>query len=43
MSEQKTILKVNNLSVDFPIFGGVFQRQIAAVHAVKNLSFELFK
>ena len=43
MSEQKTILKVNNLSVDFPIFGGVFQRQIAAVHAVKNLSFELFE
>ena len=43
MSEQKTILKVNNLSVDFPIFGGVFQRQISAVHAVKNLGFELFE
>ncbi len=43
MSKEKTILKVNDLSVDFPIFGGVFQRKIAAVHAVKNLSFELFK
>ena len=43
MSNQKPILKVNNLSVDFPIFGGIFQRKIAAVHAVKNLSIELFK
>ena len=43
MSKEKTILKVNDLSVDFPIFGGVFQRKISAVHAVKNLSFELFK
>ena len=43
MNKQNTILRVNNLSVDFPIFGGVFQRKIAAVHAVKNLSFELFQ
>ena len=43
MSNQKAILKVKNLSVEFPIFGGIFQRKIAAVHAVKNLSIELFK
>lgn len=36
-----SILKVKNLSVDFPIFGGVFQRSIGAVNAVKNVSFNL--
>ena len=36
-----SILKVRNLSVDFPIFGGVFQRSIGAVNAVKNVSFNL--
>ena len=43
MSEKKSILKVRNLSVDFPIFGGVFQRTIGAVHAVNNVSFDLFQ
>ena len=38
---KKDILKVRNLSVDFPIFGGVFQRTIGAVHAVKDVSFDL--
>ena len=36
-----SILKVKSLSVDFPIFGGVFQRSIGAVNAVKNVSFNL--
>ncbi len=36
-----SILKIRNLSVDFPIFGGVFQRSIGAVNAVKNVSFNL--
>ena len=29
--------------VDFPIFGGIMQRQIDSVHAVKKVSFDLFK
>jgi len=43
MNDKKKILKVRNLSVDFPIFGGVFQRTIGAVHAVKDVSFDLIK
>ena len=42
-NEQKKILKVRNLSVDFPISGGIFQRTIGAVHAVKNVSFDLIE
>ena len=41
MTKDKTILKVRDLSVDFPIYGGIFQRTIGAVHAVKNVSFDL--
>ncbi len=37
------ILKVRDLSVDFPISGGIFQRTIGAVHAVKNVSFDLIE
>ena len=36
-----SILKVKDLSVNFPIFGGVFQRSVGAVNAVKNVSFNL--
>ena len=43
MSENSPILRVNNLVVDFPVFGGLLQRKIGAVHAVKGVSFELFK
>jgi ABC-type oligopeptide transport system ATPase subunit len=32
------ILKIKNLSVEFPLFGGIFQREVAKVSAVKNLS-----
>ena len=32
------ILKIKNLSVEFPLFGGIFQREVAKVNAVKNLS-----
>ena len=35
------ILQLNNLNVEFPVFGGIFQRKIDAVHAVKNLSLDL--
>ena len=43
MNNKKTILKIKDLSVDFPIFGGIFQRKVGAVHAVKNLSLDLFE
>ena len=43
MNKNKTILKVRDLSVDFPISGGIFQRTIGAVHAVKNVSFDLIE
>ena len=39
----KQILKVKDLVVDFPIFGGIMQRQIDSVHAVKKVSFDLIK
>ena len=32
------ILEINNLNVEFPIFGGIIQREISSVHAVKNLN-----
>ena len=43
MIEQNPILKVKNLEIDFPIFGGILQKQISSVHAVRNVSFELIK
>ena len=43
MSETNYILKVNDLSVDFPVSGGIMQRQIDSVHAVKSVSFNLIK
>jgi len=33
MSKQNPILRVNKLIVDFPVFGGILQRQINSVHA----------
>ncbi len=43
MSVKNPILRVNNLKVDFPVFGGILQKQISSVHAVRNVSFELIK
>ena len=43
MSDNSPILKVSNLIVDFPIFGGLLQKNIGAVHAVKGVSFDLFE
>ena len=43
MNSSKPILKIRDLSVDFPIFGGILQRQVGAVNAVKNVSFDLLK
>ena len=41
--DKKVILTIDNLDIQFPIFGGVLQKAISSVHAVKNVSFELFK
>tara|TARA_X000001036_G_scaffold414283_1_gene429326 strand:- start:2026 stop:2898 length:873 start_codon:yes stop_codon:yes gene_type:complete len=43
MVDTNHILKVKNLSVDFPIFGGIMHRQIDFVHAVKTVNFKLLK
>ena len=40
---EEKILKVKDLVVDFPIFGGIMQRQLDSVHAVKKVSFDLIK
>lgn len=37
------LLKVENLTKSFPIYGGVFSREVASVKAVQGISFELNK
>ena len=37
----KSILKIKNLNVEFPLFGGILQREVTSVHAVKNLSMNI--
>ena len=39
----ETLLKVENIVKHFPIYGGLFSKQVAAVKAVQNISFELKK
>tara|TARA_B100001029_G_C15060857_1_gene458352 strand:- start:2553 stop:3455 length:903 start_codon:yes stop_codon:yes gene_type:complete len=39
----QTILKVRNLKVNFPIFGGILQKEIDFVKAVDDISFDLIK
>ena len=43
MNNISKILSVNDLTVDFPVFGGILQREIDQVHAVKKVSFELYR
>jgi ABC-type oligopeptide transport system ATPase subunit len=43
MNNDNQILKVRDLIVDFPIFGGIMQKKVDAVHAVRKVSFDLFK
>jgi oligopeptide transport system ATP-binding protein len=38
-----TLLKVVDLKMHFPIYRGVFQRQVGAVHAVDGVSFEVYR
>ena len=35
------ILKIRNLNVKFPLFGGILQREVSYVHAVKNLNLDI--
>jgi len=37
----ETILQINDLNVEFPILGGIFQRENSKVHAVKNVNLNL--
>tara|TARA_B100001250_G_C19787666_1_gene784950 strand:+ start:1205 stop:2077 length:873 start_codon:yes stop_codon:yes gene_type:complete len=37
------ILEVRDLVVDFPVFGGIMQKKIDSVHAVREVSFDLVK
>ena len=41
MTKKNTILKLNKLNVEFPLFGGILQREVNHVHAVKDVSFEV--
>ena len=42
-NKNSEILKIDQLDIQFPIFGGVFQKTISTVHAVKNVSLSLMK
>jgi len=37
----RNILKIKNLNVDFPLFGGILQREVSAVHAVRNFNLDI--
>ena len=37
------IVKIKNLNVEYPLFGGILQREVNCVHAVKNLSLDIPK
>jgi oligopeptide transport system ATP-binding protein len=39
----ETILKVEDLKMHFPIYRGVFQRQVGAVRAVDGISFDVYR
>ena len=43
MAKNIDILKIKNLNVEFPIFGGIFQREVSAVHAVKDFNLSIKK
>ena len=41
-TDEAPLLSVKNLSARFPVLGGFFGRPVGAVHAVENISFDLF-
>ena len=36
-----TILQIKDLNVEFPVFGGIFQREVSQVHAVNNVNLNI--
>lgn len=42
-ADNNVLLKVDNLVMHFPIYRGVFRRQVGVVHAVDGVSFEIKK
>ena len=38
-----SILKIKNLNVEFPLFGGILQKEVSSVHAVKDFSINVSK
>ena len=36
------ILQLNKLNVEFPVFGGIFQKEISHIHAVNNVSLDIY-
>ncbi len=41
MKKFNKILSIKNLNVEFPIFGGILQREVSKVNAVKNVSMDI--
>ena len=41
MKKANNILRIKNLNVQFPILQGIIQQEVAAVHAVKNLTLDV--
>ena len=39
--ESNYILEIKDLNVEFPIFGGILQREVSSVHAVKNFNLQV--
>ena len=35
------ILQINNLNVEFPVFGGILQREVSRIHAVNNVNLDI--
>ncbi|MGI8968026.1 MAG: ATP-binding cassette domain-containing protein, partial [Chloroflexota bacterium] len=43
MNGKHTLLEATNLTVEFPIKGGFFGRKVAAVHAVNDVSLQVYE
>lgn len=43
MNEQTPILDVQNLRTYFPVKGGIIRNTVGYVHAVEDVSFQIFK
>jgi ABC-type oligopeptide transport system ATPase subunit len=41
--QRKTLVSVRNLKKHFPIYRGVFRRQVGAVRAVDGVTFDIYK